>query len=144
MIPSRYEQRPHGQQQQNDSLALSMPLKGLLIMYPPAPPNTRVRCSWDSCTRACSIDCLSSHRPRSKLWLTSSIGHVTSAVARIHAIVLLFPPFIRPFPPPAHLRCWQIFFENTFHLGTGVMFSEFMLYNLEMESDERVVDIKVR
>lgn len=36
----------------------------------------------------------------------------------------------------------QIFFENTFHLGTGVVFSEFMLYNLEMESDERVVDIK--
>lgn len=37
----------------------------------------------------------------------------------------------------------QLLFDNTFHLGTGVMFPEFMLYNLEMESDERVVDIKV-
>eukprot|EP00752_Nemacystus_decipiens_P003017 g2798.t1 len=36
----------------------------------------------------------------------------------------------------------QLLFDNTFHLGTGVMFPEFMLYNLEMESDERVVDIK--
>lgn len=38
----------------------------------------------------------------------------------------------------------QLLFDNTFHLGTGVMFPEFMLYNLEMENDERVVDIKVR
>lgn len=37
----------------------------------------------------------------------------------------------------------QLLFENTFHLGTGVMFPEFMLYNLEMENDERVVEIKV-
>lgn len=37
----------------------------------------------------------------------------------------------------------QLLFDNTFHLGTGVMFPEFMLYNLEMENDERVVDIKV-
>ncbi|CAM9781170.1 unnamed protein product [Pylaiella littoralis] len=36
----------------------------------------------------------------------------------------------------------QLLFDNTFHLGTGVMFPEFMLYNLEMENDERVVDIK--
>ncbi|CAM9536993.1 unnamed protein product, partial [Ascophyllum nodosum] len=36
----------------------------------------------------------------------------------------------------------KLLFDNTFHLGTGVVFSEFMLYNLEMENDERVVDIK--
>lgn len=41
-------------------------------------------------------------------------------------------------------RCRQLLFDNTFHLGTGVMFPEFMLYNFDMENDERVVDIKVR
>lgn len=38
----------------------------------------------------------------------------------------------------------QLLFDNPYHLGTGVMFPEFMLYNLEMERDERVVEIKVR
>lgn len=40
--------------------------------------------------------------------------------------------------------CRQLLFDNTFHLGTGVMFPEFMLYNFDMEHDERVVDIKAR
>ena len=57
-------------------------------------------------------------------------------------------PRINPDPsiPGAVLMSWwrQLLFDNTFHLGTGVVFSEFMLYNLEMENDERVVDIKVR
>ncbi|CAM9419699.1 unnamed protein product, partial [Phaeothamnion confervicola] len=36
----------------------------------------------------------------------------------------------------------QLLFDNTFHLGTGISFPEFMLYNLETDADERRIDIK--